>query len=155
MQEARARRHASSSSMPATPIPLQSDQIPHLQPTAKRLAQPPSQVPNTPTDVVQPSVSTTTVIAAPPGLPGAPQIVLPPGDTGVLPPEPLVLIRNHKLGSDQTNIINDLKRAVATRLDVGANMTIQTGPRLRILQDMFGTPHNRTVLAATWVRRPV
>ena len=56
MQEARARRHASSSSMPATPIPLQSDQIPHLQPTAKRLAKPLSQVPNTPIDLEQPLV---------------------------------------------------------------------------------------------------
>ena len=59
-----------------------------------------SQVPNTPIDLEQPLVSTTTVITAPPGLPGALQIALPPGDTGVLPPQPLALIRNHKLGLD-------------------------------------------------------
>jgi hypothetical protein len=86
--------------MPATPVPLQSDQTPPLQSTDKQLAKPLSQVPNTPIDLEQPLVSTTTVITAPPGLPGALQIALPPGDTGVLPPQPLALIRNHKLGLD-------------------------------------------------------
>ena len=75
---------------------------------------------------------------------------------GDLPPdpEPLTSKKDIPLPEDQCEVMKTMSKNYSQRISAGVTATIQAGQRLKLLQEMFGTPHNITVLAAHVAKRP-
>lgn len=87
---------------------------------------------------------------APPAVP-APEA---PADEPT-PPPPVLEIQKAKVVSyDETLAAESIRQHAESRLSDGTEMTIQTGPRLRMLQQQFAISKNRTILAVKIALRP-
>jgi hypothetical protein len=105
-------------------------------------------------------------IISPPGLSADPplpseieaplQVIaeIPKPDEIPEPPPGLELAKVKVLNYENTLSLEDLRRQVDARLSSGTEMTVQAGPRLKVLQELFGTPHGRVALAAKWAMKP-
>ena len=69
-------------------------------------------------------------------------------------PEPLAQPRYTAVQKEFVKALNDIRYIYNQRLSVGVTATIQAGKRLKLLQEMFGTPHNIEIVAATVAKKP-
>jgi hypothetical protein len=149
IEEAKARRIANPA--PSTPLPTKFP--PRLMPTAKRSSQKPAE----------------SAIALPPGLGGsvrASSSTAPPSDlavavpTDALAPAPLVAntedqlaVRRKQADEAMSNHLNNLAEK-RKRYAPGNAFVISTGPQLAMIQELFGTPHGKTVKVAVLAHSP-
>ena len=70
------------------------------------------------------------------------------------PPEPLPLAEARPMLEEDTRALDALKTQAMQRLSAGAAITIQVGPRMKILQELFGTPHGKSIRLAILTRSP-
>jgi hypothetical protein len=69
-------------------------------------------------------------------------------------PEPLPLSDTRPMLEEDAKALNVLKEQAQQRLSPGAATTIQVGPRMKILQELFGTPHGKRISLAILTRLP-
>ena len=84
--------------------------------------------------------------------PAAVEDIAPP--PGLDLPQPLVPVQARELDKDDKITITNLLKQAAPRTGDGGIVAISTGPRLRLLQDMFGTPHGVIVKLGIIGRKP-
>ena len=70
------------------------------------------------------------------------------------PEEQLSISVNRPVLPDQEKALNDLRASYVQRISSGVTATIQAGPRMRLLQEMFGTPAGIQLLAAVIAKLP-
>ena len=100
--------------------------------------------------------------AAAPTLPAIPEDMAPPpglelavpAAAAVQMPKPLVPVYAKELNTEDKTILTNLLKQAAPRTGDGGIVAISKGPRLRLLQDMFGTPHGIIVKLGIIGRRP-
>ena len=143
---------------PSTPGRVRGE---FLEPKTKKLAKPPApSVRRVPFQAGGSSSSSAAPIAPPPGLeavvPQPPdQEVVPAGQDAVVAlPKPLEPVSAKELTKEDKIILNNLLKQAAPRTGEGGIVAISTGPRLRLLQDMFGTPHGKIIKLGIIGRRP-
>ena len=79
----------------------------------------------------------------------------PPATVSVIPPpQPLALADSKNLDKDRTKLIDEIIRNVKDRISNGGVFHIQTGPRLRNVQDLFGTPHGKVIMLISIFKKP-
>ena len=152
VERAKARRLANPA--PTTPTPALFP--PKLVPTAKKN---PKRAPGTPEDVdFQPLA---VELSSPPGLP-PPRPASSSKDVisvDALAPAPLVPVAEgvieKRRPTDEAQA-NHLDQMIIQRkrFAPGNSFIISTGPRLAVIQELFGTPHGKTVLVAVLARLP-
>ena len=69
-------------------------------------------------------------------------------------PPPLEIKTTRPATQEQSTIITEMRDAIAFRVPVKGTATIQTGTKLKVLQELFGTPHGKVVLGATLSKKP-
>ena len=69
-------------------------------------------------------------------------------------PLPMELASSRPLTAEQMAVITEMKESVAHRVPIAGTATIQSGNRLKMLQELFGTPFNKVVLGAVIARKP-
>ena len=70
------------------------------------------------------------------------------------PPEPLPLADSKPLDKNRTKLIDEIVHHVKDRLANGGVYHIQTGPRIRNVQELFGTPHGKTIVLIAIYKKP-
>jgi hypothetical protein len=66
----------------------------------------------------------------------------------------LQLAENLTLDKNRTKLIDEIVANVKDRISNGGRYHIQTGPRLRNLQELFGLPHNKVIVFAAIFKKP-
>ena len=169
---------------PPTPVPIPLAERPRLQPTAKRVPQPSqassssaakpfvdlskqwdgeleeaivagNQAADQDADKASPLEEPVRVRRKQ----QQPQIVsdLIPADieeAGVVAVPDLVVNKNLPVPIECIKSIDDLKAVYTQRIGSGVTATIQAGPRMRLSQELFGTPNGVQILAAVIAKHP-
>jgi len=69
-------------------------------------------------------------------------------------PEPAPQPRYTAVQKEFVRPLNDIRAVYNQRISAGVTATIQAGKRLKLLQEMFGTPHNIEIVAAVVAKKP-
>ena len=84
-----------------------------------------------------------------------PPPAVPAGDVvAIPPPAELALAEVQHLDKNRTALIDEIVVFVKDRIANGGRYHIQTGPRLRNLQELFGTPHGKIIVLAAIFKKP-
>ena len=169
---------------PPTPVPIPLEERPRLKPTAKRSPQPSQASSSNASkpfenlskqwdDELQEAIvagnqAADEVVARvpPPEEPvrvrrkqQEPQIasdLIPaePQDTGTIAVPDLVVNKNLPVPVENEKALHDMRLVYTQRLSSGVTASIQAGQRMRLLQELFGTPSGVQILAAVIAKHP-
>ena len=77
-----------------------------------------------------------------------------PGELAAIPEDLPAPGNSRDVKEDDAKALNHLISALSSRIAPGGSITIQTGPRLKLLQEMFCQPHGKQCIAAQICRKP-
>ena len=89
----------------------------------------------------------------PPAPPSEEVAQIPEGPDRAAPPAPLAL-SEPRIDKNRNRLIEEITVVVKDRISNGSSYRIQTGPRLRNLQELFGTPHGKVIVLAAIYKKP-
>ena len=168
LEEIRERRHANAAGKTSGTIPVAIPK--EMIPKPKHSAKPPASAKTPAVTPLEESLSEAQRIAeetergiehdrptntssssAGPAEPDAP----PPAPID-RPPTVEMLPKNATkyLNADRAAVLDRIVDFVKDRIMNGGNYTIQTGPRMKALQDVFGVPQNKVILAVSLLKKP-
>jgi hypothetical protein len=70
------------------------------------------------------------------------------------PVEPLAIAKTTKIAEEANIAVQNITNIYKHRISAGVTSTIQAGPRLRMLQELFGTPFGIDIRGAVIAKRP-
>ena len=76
------------------------------------------------------------------------EVPLPPD------PEPVTLMKFTPVVEENIKTLNEIRQNYNQRIAAGVTATIQAGKRLKLLQELFGTPHKIQIVAAVIAKKP-
>ncbi len=74
--------------------------------------------------------------------------------TEIVPAQPLVVSKTTPVLEEANKSMLEVCKLYQQRLANGVTATIQAGPRMRLLQELFGTPFNVQIQAAVIAKKP-
>ena len=162
MQEVRERRkNLSTTGVQGPPTMLPQPLPVTLQPTAKKKAVT-FKIPAEPATVLEEAVVAGDQLLQPQAEGGssgstqpaqAPASIVPVAPVQASVPE-LITDPTQYLDEARTKVINGLVDFIHPRIANGGNWTVQTGIRMKALQEVFGGTSNRVILAAGFYKKP-
>ena len=180
MREQRSRQQSSNRSMPGTPKPV--DRPDFMIPRSKSVAKPArtpvredeitdqelpphlrtgeqasssTSIPNRlPSRTEDPTLAQPLVVSEQPSTRDLGLSIDGDGNPVPEPPAPLAIRDRKPTSVEQTEVLENIAKPIATRLSAGTQQIIQTGPRLRALQETFGDPANKHVMVAVFLKKP-
>ena len=70
------------------------------------------------------------------------------------PPAPLAIVREKKLIQENQDMVQQIWKPIEQKLARGGQYVLQTGPRMKLFQNTFGSPANKIVMAVTFMKKP-
>ena len=152
IEENRRERAAQGHTAPATPVPV-APRI--LQPTSKRAPAPPPGLdgPSSSRPAAAPAQAIVPIDDSAPVQRDA-QAIVPAAPVEAAPPALALNTRRKPLLAEENAVVTEMLAQLGPRIDTGGVKVVQSGPKLRVLNELFGVPHGKIILAAVFAKKP-